>query len=146
MLTLELMFLVYTLQLGGPPKILWLKGFLYYIHIISYPINDFSLNVSCASNDLFPSYWFCNTCKRLVLVHTFSHTSCKTLPLVWSYCNMRKHKLKSLLVYFSAEYIKPCQLSSPKLSECMIDSIHHLRPYLAKGKSQQQFSWAILSY
>ncbi|XP_054276096.1 uncharacterized protein LOC129005429 [Macrosteles quadrilineatus] len=31
------------------------------------------------------------------------------------------------------EYVKQCKLSSPNLQECLIGSLHHLRPYLVKG-------------
>lgn len=34
---------------------------------------------------------------------------------------------------FTAEYVKQCSRSDPKLKTCLIDALHHLRPYLSVG-------------
>ena len=36
---------------------------------------------------------------------------------------------------FPAPYVKQCQEGDPKIVECITAALHHLRPYLAKGKS-----------
>jgi hypothetical protein len=38
-------------------------------------------------------------------------------------------------VLFPAPYVKQCQPGDPKMAECIIGALHHLRPYLAKGNS-----------
>ncbi|KAF7387179.1 hypothetical protein HZH68_012856 [Vespula germanica] len=35
--------------------------------------------------------------------------------------------------YSSAEYVKQCSRKDPKLKSCLIDSLHHLKPYLKDG-------------
>jgi len=36
-------------------------------------------------------------------------------------------------VLLVAEYVKQCSKSDPKLITCLIDALHHLRPYLSVG-------------
>lgn len=35
--------------------------------------------------------------------------------------------------FFPAEYVKQCSRKDPKLKSCLIDSLHHLKPYLKDG-------------
>lgn len=44
-------------------------------------------------------------------------------PLTYIYSN----------ISFAAEYVKQCSRSDPKLKSCLIDALHHLRPYLSVG-------------
>lgn len=37
------------------------------------------------------------------------------------------------ILRFAAEYVKQCSRSDPKLTACLIDALHHLRPYLSAG-------------
>jgi len=39
-------------------------------------------------------------------------------------------------VLFTAEYVKQCSRSDPKLITCLIDALHHLRSYLRVGISE----------
>ena len=41
----------------------------------------------------------------------------------------------TILPHYSSPgpYIKTCSRSDPQLSECVINTLHHLKPYLANG-------------
>lgn len=37
------------------------------------------------------------------------------------------------MIFIAAEYVKQCSKSDPQLKKCLIDALHHLRPYLKTG-------------
>lgn len=50
------------------------------------------------------------------------------------------NQLQIFALFFTAPYIKQCHRNDPKLVDCFIGAIEHLKPYLANGIPDIQVS------
>lgn len=60
--------------------------------------------------------------------------------------NLMTFFLHNLFFLVAAEYIIQCHRSDPKLLDCLKGSLHHLKPYLARGIPEIEVCWSLLAF
>lgn len=77
-------------------------------------------------------------CFVLIVIFQAMHPAVRKKILISHNCYISHTKLilgnvLRIPSIITAEYVKQCSRSDPKLKTCLIDALHHLRPYLSVG-------------